>query len=62
VFIDLVRRPLFAALALAGALQAARCAEKRGGSIPNENPHAAPDQHNLQTLPQDNNISPLDKN
>jgi polysaccharide export outer membrane protein len=61
VFIDLVRRPLFAALALAGVLLAAGCADTRGGSIPYDHPLAAPDQQTFQTLPQDYKIAPLDK-
>ena len=50
MFVDLVRRPLFAAFALAAAVLTAGCADTRGGSIPYDRPLAAPDQQNFQTL------------
>jgi polysaccharide export outer membrane protein len=61
VFIDLVRRPLLAALTVAAVLFAIGCADTRGGTIPYDRPLAAPDEQSFQTLPQDYKIAPLDK-
>ena len=61
MFVDLVRRPLFAALALAAAVVTASCADTRGGSIPYDRPLGVPDEPKVQTLESNYKIAPLDK-
>lgn len=60
MFADLVRRPVFASVAIAVAAMTAGCADTRGGSIPYDKPFAAPDEQHFATLPQDYKIAPMD--
>jgi polysaccharide export outer membrane protein len=46
---------------LAGLLVLAACADTRGGSIPYDQPLAAPDEVTFQTLANDYKIAPMDK-
>lgn len=46
---------------LAGLLALAACADTRGGSIPYDQPLAAPDEVHFQTLATDYKIAPMDK-
>ena len=59
--LGLTPRRLCMILTLAGALLAAGCADKRGGSIPYDKQLAAPDEPKLQTLDSNYKIAPLDK-
>jgi polysaccharide export outer membrane protein len=60
LFSDIVRRPVFASVALGAALLTAGCADTRGGSIPYDVQLAKPDEPKFQALPQDYKISPMD--
>ena len=59
--LGLTPRRLCMILTLAGALLAAGCADKRGGSIPYDKQLAAPDEPKMQTLDSNYKIAPLDK-
>jgi polysaccharide export outer membrane protein len=59
VFIDLVRRPVLAAVATAAIAVTGGC-DTRGGSIPYDRTLAAPDEQKFQTLPEDYRIAPMD--
>jgi len=61
VSLGLTPRRLCMILTLAGALLAAGCADKRGGSIPYDKQLAAPDEPKMQTLDSNYKIAPLDK-
>lgn len=60
MFIDLVRRPVLAAVAIAAMAMTASCSDSRGGSIPYDRVLAAPDEQKFQTLPEDYRIAPMD--
>lgn len=54
-------RGLRGLLAMVGMLLLAACADTRGGSIPYDQPLAAPDEVTFQTLASDYKIAPMDK-
>ena len=54
-------RGLRGLFSLAGMLVLAACADTRGGSIPYDQPLAAPDEVTFQTLASDYKIAPMDK-
>ena len=61
MFLDLAPRSLVTAIAAAGFLVTAGCADTRGGTIPYDRPLAAPDALPVQTLSENYRIAPLDK-
>jgi polysaccharide export outer membrane protein len=61
VFVDHAPRRLLAIISIAGTALLAGCADTRGGSIPYDQPLAAPDEVKFQTLESNYKIAPMDK-